>query len=310
MQALLGIILQAGHAALDVALYTLLPIMVVMTVLMRILEIKGVLNLALRWLTPLARPFGLTGLAVLAMVQTTLVSFVAPLPTLAMMEKTGVSTRHLSAALAAILAMAPANGSFPMIVFGLHLGPVLTWSVIGGLSASASTYWLFGRSLAAHAHAPNEQEGATQQPTAILELINTSGGEAIKMVFNIIPMLILSMAAVIALQKIGAIDLLILHLSPSLQRSGIHPYYVLPTLTKYLAGGTALVGLAGQMNKTMDLPPQFWDNASGFLLHPLDIPGVAILISAGYRVRQGWLPALLGAIVGIFVRTAGFFIYS
>lgn len=310
MQALIGIIIQAGHAALDVVLYTLLPIMVVMMVLMRILEVQGVLDLVVRWLTPLARPFGLTGLAVLALVQTTLVSFVAPLPTLAMMEDRGASTRHLAAALAAILAMAPANGSFPMIVFGLHIGPLLAWSMIGGLSASAATYWLFGRSLSAHTHAPNQQERAVQQADSILRIINVSGGEAIRIVFNITPLLILSMAVVIALQNLGAVDFAVQHLSPSLHWAGINPDYVLPTLTKYLAGGTALVGLAGHMSKTMTLPPHFWDNVSGFLLHPLDPPGVAILISAGARVGQGWLPAVLGALFGITVRTTGSLVCS
>lgn len=45
--------------------------------------------------------------------------------------------------------------------------------------------------------------------------------------------------------------------------------------------------------------------AAGFLLHPLDIPGVAILISASKRVAAVWRPAALGAIAGILVRSVG-----
>ena len=40
-------------------------------------------------------------------------------------------------------------------------------------------------------------------------------------------------------------------------------------------------------------------------MHPLDIPGVAILISAGRRVAEVWKPAALGACVGITVRAMG-----
>ena len=47
-------------------------------------------------------------------------------------------------------------------------------------------------------------------------------------------------------------------------------------------------------------------NASaGFLIHPFDIPGVAVLISAGKCIAAVWKPAALGACVGIAVRTAG-----
>jgi hypothetical protein len=43
--------------------------------------------------------------------------------------------------------------------------------------------------------------------------------------------------------------------------------------------------------------------AAGLLIHPLDIPGVAVLISAGRRVADVWKPAALGAgvIFGIVV---------
>ena len=41
-----------------------------------------------------------------------------------------------------------------------------------------------------------------------------------------------------------------------------------------------------------------------FLLHPLDVGGVAVLISAGRRVAAVWKPAALGAVLGIAVRMA------
>ena len=44
---------------------------------------------------------------------------------------------------------------------------------------------------------------------------------------------------------------------------------------------------------------------AGLLVHPLDIPGVAVLLSAGRRVAAVWKPAALGALVGLAVRMGG-----
>jgi hypothetical protein len=49
----------------------------------------------------------------------------------------------------------------------------------------------------------------------------------------------------------------------------------------------------------------FINHSAGLLIHPLDIPGVAILISAGRRIAEVWKPAVLGALIGIALRTAG-----
>ena len=66
MDAIIDVVLHAGRSAVDVALYTLLPIMVLMMIAMRVLEASGVLDRLVAALTPLVRPFGLTGLGVLA----------------------------------------------------------------------------------------------------------------------------------------------------------------------------------------------------------------------------------------------------
>jgi hypothetical protein len=47
------------------------------------------------------------------------------------------------------------------------------------------------------------------------------------------------------------------------------------------------------------------NQSAGLLINPLDLPGVAILISAGRRVTGVWKPAALGAGVGIALRTVG-----
>jgi len=106
MDLLTQIILQAGRSAVELALFVLLPIMVVMLALMRILEARGALDWLVAHLAPLLRPAGLTGLGVFAAVQINFVSFAAPIATLTMMESRGASDRHLAATLAMVMAMA------------------------------------------------------------------------------------------------------------------------------------------------------------------------------------------------------------
>ncbi|KFD00919.1 hypothetical protein GKAS_02901, partial [Kluyvera ascorbata ATCC 33433] len=52
----ISIIMSAGKTSVDVALYTLLPIMVVMLIVMKYLEVRGVLDVIVRWLAPLLKP--------------------------------------------------------------------------------------------------------------------------------------------------------------------------------------------------------------------------------------------------------------
>jgi Fe2+ transport system protein B len=93
LQTIIEVLLQARRSTLEVALYTLLPIMFVMTVLMRLLEVSGLLVRFVDLVAPLVRPFGLTGLGVVAMLQISFVSFVAPITTLALMDDEGASVR-------------------------------------------------------------------------------------------------------------------------------------------------------------------------------------------------------------------------
>jgi hypothetical protein len=95
-------------------------------------------------------------------------------------------------------------------------------------------------------------------------------------------------------------------LSPALLAVGADPALILPTLTKFLAGGTAMMGVMDEMLRAGTATAATLNGASaGLLIHPLDIPGVAVLISAGRRVADVWKPAALGAVVGILVRAAG-----
>lgn len=109
----IGIIMSAGKSSVDVALYTLLPIMVVMLIIMKYLEVRGILDIIVRWLAPLLKPFGLTGMSAFALIQINFVSFAAPLATLAIMDKRGVSDRQMAATTAMVFAMGGATFSTP-----------------------------------------------------------------------------------------------------------------------------------------------------------------------------------------------------
>lgn len=307
MDILIDIILKAGRSAVELALFVLLPVMVVMLSLMRLIEARGALDWLVARLAPLLRPVGLTGLGVFAALQINFVSFAAPIATLAMMEQRGSSDRHLAATLAMVFAMSQANAALPMMTMGLNFGSTLFWSVAGGLTAAAATYYLFGRSLSADEAKVDEtlHHRSADSAKGVLDVINHAGAEAFKIAVGAIPMLVLSLVAVTALKQFGAIDALTRLLAPVLALFSIDPLLILPALTKYLAGGTAMMGVVDEMRRAGQMSTELLNAGAGFLINPFDIPGVAVLISAGKRVAAVWKPAALGACIGIFVRTLG-----
>lgn len=307
MDILIDIILKAGRSAVELALFVLLPVMVVMLSLMRLIEARGALDWLVARLAPLLRPVGLTGLGVFAALQINFVSFAAPIATLAMMEQRGSSDRHLAATLAMVFAMSQANAALPMMTMGLSFGLTLLWSLLGGLTAAAATYYLFGRSLSADEAKVDEtlHHRSADSAKGVLDVINHAGAEAFKIAVGAIPMLVLSLVAVTALKQFGAIDALTRLLAPVLALFSIDPLLILPALTKYLAGGTAMMGVVDEMRRAGQMSTELLNAGAGFLINPFDIPGVAVLISAGKRVAAVWKPAALGACVGILVRTLG-----
>ena len=300
-------ILKAGRSAVELSLFVLLPVSVVMLSLMRLLEARGALDWLVARVSPLLRPFGLTGLGVFAALQINFVSFAAPMATLTMMEQRGTSDRHLAATLAMVFAMAQANAAFPMLTMGLQFGPLLAFSLLGGLAAAAATYYVFGRHLSAAEARLDEtlHHPVAESAKGVLDVINRAGAEAFKIAVGAIPMLVLSLVAVTALKKFGAIDALTALIAPLLLAVGIDPILILPTLTKYLAGGTAMMGVMDDMRRAGQVSVELLNASAGFLISPFDLPGVAVLISAGRRVAAVWKPAAVGACVGILLRTLG-----
>lgn len=307
MEILVDIILKAGRSAIELSLFVLLPVMVVMLSLMRLLEARGVVDKVVAWLAPALKPFGLTGLGVFAALQINFVSFAAPMATLSMMEQRGVSNRHIAATLAMVFAMSQANAAFPMMTMGLNFGTTLLFSLLGGLVAAAATYYLFGRGLSAEEARLDEtlHHPVAEDAKGVLDVINRAGAEAFKIAVGAIPMLVLSLVAVTALKRFGAIDLLTQWLTPLLALAAIDPVLILPSLTKILAGGTAMMGVMDDMRRSGQVSAELLNASAGWLIHPFDVPGVAVIISAGRRVAAVWKPAALGACVGIGVRTLG-----
>ncbi|MBG0512133.1 hypothetical protein I3J13_25480 [Agrobacterium sp. MOPV5] len=84
---------------------------------------------------------------------------------------------------------------------------------------------------------------SVEQKPSVLQLVNTGGGQAIQSIINIIPMLLVSLAVVIGLQKVGFVAWLSASLHYPLFLMGVNDAYILPFITKYLAGGTAMVSL-------------------------------------------------------------------
>ncbi len=307
MEILIEILLGAGRSAVELALFVLLPVMVVMLSLMRLLEARGVLDWVVARLAPVLKPFGLTGLGAFAALQINFVSFAAPMATLAMMAHRGSSDRHIAATLAMVFAMSQANAALPMMTMGLNIGVTLLWSLIGGLAAAAATYYAFGRSLSTAEGVVDEHlsHPVADSAKGVLDVINRAGAEAFKLAVGAIPMLVLSLVVVTALRTLGAIDWLTVVLAPLLDALSIDHALVLPALTKYLAGGTAMIGVMDEMRRAGQISVELLNASAGFMISPFDLPGVAVLISVGPRIAKVWKPAALGACVGIALRTGG-----
>jgi spore maturation protein SpmB len=302
---IVDVILKAGRSAIELALFILLPIMVVMLTIMRFLEAKGFLDWFVSKVAPMLRPFGLNGLSVFAALQVTFVSFAGPVATLTMMDQRGVSDRHIAASLAMVFSMAQANVLFPMASMGLNFGFTMMMSIVGGLIAAATTYHLFGRNLSSNEVSVDEtlHHPIAEDAKGVLDVINRAGAEAFKITLGSIPMLVLSMVTVYIFKSLGVIDWLTSILTSPLAFASINPNIVLPTFTKYLAGGTAMMGVMDDMIKMGDATSSLVNQSAGWLIHPFDLAGIAIFMSAGLRVAKVWKIAACGACVGICTRT-------
>jgi len=304
MEEAVKIILLSGKSGLDLALYTLLPVLVVMMALMKLVEARGLLALVARVLRPVLRIFGIPGAGAFAMLQLLLVSFAAPVATLSIMEKDGTPRRAIAATLAMVFTMSQANVVFPMAAVGLDIGAILMTSLVGGLAAAALTYYLLARSVPRDGDAGEQMAGAATggRKSSALNLMILGGQEAVQVIIGAIPILILAIFLVNILKAVGAIALLETALTPLFGLIGFPAVAVLPLATKYLAGGTAMMGVTLNLLQEGAITTVELNRMAGFLTNPCDIVGVAVLVSAGTRCGSVVRPAIAGAAFGILLR--------
>ena len=79
---------------------------------------------------------------------------------------------------------------------------------------------------------------------------------------------------------------------------------MLPLVTKFIAGGTAFMGVTLELMNQGALTVQDLNRMAGFATNPLDFVGVAVLAAAGPRVGAVVRVAVIGACVGMVLRGA------
>lgn len=304
MEEFIKIVLQSGRTALELALYVLLPVLVIMMALMKVVEARGLLALVAKVIQPVLRLFGVPGAGVFAMLQLLLVSFAAPVATLSIMEKDGTARRRIAATLAMLFTMSQANAVFPLVAVGLNLGIIMATSVVGGLVSAALTYYVFARSIdgSESVTVSDDSPPPVTAKKSLLSIMIGGGQEAVQVIIGAIPMLILAIFVVNILKATGAISGLEGLMAPLFGMVGVPAVAVLPIATKYLAGGTAMMGVTLNLVKDGAITIQELNRMAGFIINPCDIVGVAVLISAGTRCTSVVRPAIAGAAVGIVVR--------
>ncbi|MGH1462673.1 MAG: nucleoside recognition domain-containing protein [Neptuniibacter sp.] len=304
MEQIITLILESGKAGIDMALYIMLPIMVVMLALMKLLDAKGILSWLSNILAPLTRIFGVPGLGIFAMLKLLFVSFAGPIATLTLMDQNGTSRRYIAATLAMVMAMSQANASFPLAAFGLNLGVTLLTSIVGGLAAAAFTYYVLTRSL----HDPDTPElvvkgsSPEEEKKTVMQILGDGGQEGMKIVLGMMPMLILAIFLVNILKVTGAIEQLSFLIGPFLALIGLPEATVLPIVTKFIAGGTAFVGVTIESMNQGLITANELNRMAGFATNPLDLVGVAVFAAAGKRVGKIIRYAVYGALFGMFIR--------
>lgn len=304
MSEIANLILMSGKAGIELALFVLLPVMIVMLTFMRLLEARGVLDWIVKMITPVLRPFGIPGLGVFALFQTIFVSFAAPMATLAIMDKSDITRRHIAATLAMVFTCAQANVTFPMAAVGLDSITTIIISIASGIIAAAVTYYLFARNLPEHREMGDQLpiHPVAESTKGILDIINSAGKEAFNLSISALPMLVLALLLVNTLRIGGTVEWLESLLTPVFNYFGMSVNMLLPMITKAIAGGTAMMGVAiDSLNQGLITTDELNKMAS-FLISPFDLAGIAILISAGKRVAAVIKPAIYGALIGMSLR--------
>ncbi len=304
MNEFANLILQSGRTAVELALFVLLPVMIVMLSFMRLLEARGILDRIVNLLTPILRPLGIPGLGVFALFQVLFVSFAAPVATLAMMDKCGINRRHLAATLALVFAGAQANVVFPLSAKGLNGPATLGISALCAVIGAAATYHLFGRHLdnSDEPPVPNPDHPTATNPKGVLDVVNRAGAEAFNIAIGALPILVLLLLVVNILRTIGATAFIESFSTPIVALVDLPSTVALPIITKWIAGGTAMLGVVIDFLNQGLISANDLNRITGLMINPFDLTGISVLISAGPRVSAVFRPAMWGALIAIILR--------
>ncbi|MGB9731378.1 MULTISPECIES: nucleoside recognition domain-containing protein [Calditerrivibrio] len=298
---LIDLILKSGKSAIDLCLYVLLPVMVVMMSFMHLMEEKRVLSFISRFFYPILKLFGLPGLGIFAALQILLVSFAAPIATLTIMEKEKISEREIASSLAMIFTMSQANAVFPLIVYGLNFKIIFITSIIGGILASSITFYIFGKHLS-YDNIPHREVLEKRSDKSVLSILLEGGNEAVNLIIRSIPLILLAIFVVNVLKSINFILFLEDIFKPFITIFGVNPSVTLPIVTKFLAGGTAMMAVTIDLIKSGIMTAKDLNLIAGFIINPFDIVGVMVLCSAGDTTKKVLKQAALGATVGIIFK--------
>jgi len=201
--------------------------------------------------------------------------------------------------------MAQANVVFPMAALGLNAPVTMAISAVCGLIGAGLTYHIFARNLPDR---EDENEMVVKHkdadgPKGVLDVINKAGAEALKITVGAIPMLVLALVFVAIMREAGLMAFLEEMLTPALNALNLPGSFIMATITKYIAGGTAMMGVMKDFLDQGQITILEFNRLAGFLISPYDVAGIAVLISAGKRVAEVLTPALIGGAIAIALRT-------
>ena len=293
MQELLQILFNSGKSSVNLVLYTLIPIMVVMLALMRYLECIGFLKyISKLWISNIfskgLQAAGIPGIGIVAVIQILFVSFAAPVATLKIMDEKGISGNHISATLAMVLTMSQANAVYPLVTVGLNYWTILITSIIGGVVSSIVTYYYLAKPEEVEFQVEKDVEKKDKSENFVVATLR-GGQEGFEIALKSVPILVLGFLVANTL----VIPLETFNLSNSV---------TLVVITKFVAGGTAMMGIAIEHIQNGSLTALELNKIAGFIVNPLDIVGCAVLMQSGKRVYKLIWVAIKGAIVGILTR--------
>jgi len=296
------IIKSSGKTGFEIGVYILLPILVIMMAIMRLIEKKGILAKLAFIISPLMFFSGLPAIGLFAVLQILFINFAAPLATITIMEKDeSISEREMASMLAVIFAMPQANATFPLTSKGLNLGITILFSVISMFLTGIITYHFLAKNMGVHTLKFLKKIDYVKSDQKTLKILMEAGSEGFNLAINSISMIIIALFIVNILKNVGVIEFLEKVLKPLFVQFGVSSISVLPIVTKYIAGGTAMMGVTIDLIDKGLMSALDLNKIAGFVINPLDPVGVAILAS-GPKSSKVVKPAIIGGIIGIFIK--------